>query len=770
MGVCVSGNRRQPEGASTAPALWLLVSGALSLLAFRLAPSRWSPSRIPAGLMCLALTALFQARPCVAQFPAEIEGTVLDAQTAAPVPFATIQPRDLVAVEAHGKGAFRLRGLDPGSLTLLITAIGYRPQQLVLTLASGEHRALDIRLEPALVVLPELVTTSSAERPGVTMLDRAEIESSGRADLGSLLEGQNGVLVERRGGPAGPATISIRGSGSSQVLVLLDGVPLNDALTGSADLSLVALGTLDSVILRRGGASDRYGSRAMGGVVQLYSRRGGDVDGLGIGARGGSWGERGFNGSAAASRAVGSGRLTAQANADLREVDGNFQFEVPAVRGGGTAQRINAGSQQRAAQGSAGYQWRGGDFRLRGDWLSVERGMPGSIVQQSLSAIQRQRRLGAGAEFQLHGTRVSWLTEFGVQHQRATFKDADPPFGGPYHDSVTALNVTAQSGVEFTPGSWTLSSGAELRSLRPRGSALSSSAPESQTYGGAWLSAALRRPWTSRGFLQFTAAARGDGGSGVGNPVISPRLSASAGQRGWSLSASWGHSFSPPSLGDLFFQEGVQVRANPELRPERVRNEVTVSAALSEQPLLGAGIRATVTAYRADIEDMILWSPNFAYVWSPNNFNIDRQGIEAEVTTRFPSLKTELGISGSYNDLTYTGSVLTGQVIYRPRWSANGHLDITALGTRAGLTARSVGPRRTGIGSDLNLLPAYAILDFHLSRRFRLGHLGLELSGGVDNFSDQRTTLLVDYPSPGRSWWLGTRLSLGQDGPGSSDQ
>ncbi|MEO8029729.1 MAG: TonB-dependent receptor [Gemmatimonadota bacterium] len=754
----------------TAPAIRLLITDPRSLIVLLPASPRWSTALLAAAPIVLLLVALFQAAPCAAQFPAEIEGAVTDAATGAPVPFATIQSPGLAAVETEGRGAFRLRGLDPGSLTLLITSIGYRPQQLVLTLANGEHRSLDIRLNPVLVVLPEVVTTTSAERPGVTVLGRAEIESSGRADLGSLLEGQNGVLIERRGGPGGPATISIRGSGSGQVLVLLDGVPLNDALTGSADLSLVALGTLDSVTIRRGGASERYGSRAMGGVVQLYSRRGGNVDGFGIGARGGSYGERGFSGSAAASRAEGSGRLTAQANADLRDVNGDFQFEVPSVRGGGTAQRINAGSEQRAAQGSAGYQWGGGDFRLRGDWLSVERGMPGTVVQQSLSATQRQRRLGGGADLRLHGGRVSWFTEFGVQHQRASFQDTDPPFGAPYHDSLTALNLTAQSGVDFTPGSWTLSSGVELRSLRPRGSALSSAAPETQSYGGAWLSAALRRPWTTSGFVQLSAAARGDGGSGVGDAVISPRLSASVGQGGWSLSASWGGSFSPPTLGDLFFQEGVQVRANPDLRPERVRNEVTLSAGLSEQPLLGAGIRATVTAYRADTEDMILWSPNFAYVWSPNNFNIDRQGVEAEVTTRLPSLNAEFGASAAYNRLTYTGSVLTGQVIYRPRWSGNSHLDFTALGIRAGLLARYVGARRTGIGSDLNRLPAFAILDFHLSRRFRLGHLGLELSGGVDNLSDQRTTLLVDYPSPGRSWWLGTRLSLGRDGPGSADQ
>jgi outer membrane cobalamin receptor len=198
-----------------------------------------------------------------------------------------------------------------------------------------------------------------------------------------------------------------------------------------------------------------------------------------------------------------------------------------------------------------------------------------------------------------------------------------------------------------------------------------------------------------------------------------------------------------------------------------VRDEVTLSAGLREQPLFGALVRTTLTAYHADIHDMILWSPDFRYIWSPHNFDVNRQGLEAELATRFPARNAELGLSGALNELTYVGPVLTGQVIYRPRWTASGHLDLALIGVRTGVLARYVGARRTGIGSELNQLPAFVTVDLHLSRGFRLGRTRLEVSGGVDNLFDERTSLLVDYPAPGRSWWLGTRLSLGQDGPAS---
>ena len=189
-----------------------------------------------------------------------------------------------------------------------------------------------------------------------------------------------------------------------------------------------------------------------------------------------------------------------------------------------------------------------------------------------------------------------------------------------------------------------------------------------------------------------------------------------------------------------------------------------MSAALQEQSLLGSLIRGSITGYRADIDDMILWTPNFAYIWSPHNFDIHRQGLEAEVVDRMPAIGAELGVNAAYSDLIYVGPVFEGQVIYRPHWTGSAHLDLGAPGFRAGLSARYVGTRRTGIGSSLNLLPAFVVADLRLSRRFRLGHGSLELSGGIDNLFDQRTTLLIDYPSPGRGWWVGTRIALGQDG------
>lgn len=721
---------------------------------------------VPGWLLVVLVSLLLPLR-LAAQFPAELEGSVSDASSGAPVPSATVQAGGAAAVETRGRGEFSIRGLEPGVLTLLVTALGYHPQRLTLTLSNGEHRTVSVRLVPAPIELPTVVANARTDRPGVTVLDRSAIAASGSADLGGLLAGQPGLLVERRGGPAGAATVSIRGGAANQALVLLDGVPLNDALTGSADISLVSLPALDSVVIQRGGASDRYGSRAMAGVVALYSRRAGSADGAQLGGRAGAWGERGGDGSISGATGGETARWSGHLSGGVRHVDGDFPFDVPAVRGGGTDVRANAASDQRNAQAGLGYASRGIELRVRGDWLSVDRGMPGTIVQQSLTAEQAQRRVGGGGNLRLSRGSLNWVTDFAVQHQRATFVDTAPQFSAPYHDSLTALTLTGQSGIDVAVGPVSVSAGLDLRYLRPRGTTLNDSTPASQTFGGLYLSGVLRRSWGTSGFVQLSAAARGDAGSGVGDPVLSPRLSVAAGKAGWSLAASWSESFSPPTLGDLFFQEGVQVRANPDLRPERVRNEINLTATVPQHQVLGTEVSASLSAYRADIDDMILWTPNFAFVWSPGNFDIARQGIEGEVTDRIPVLHASLGVNAAYSDLRYRGPVYQGQVIYRPHWTGAAHLEVGLLGFRLGGKARYVGVRRTGIGSGLNLLPAFVVADAQLARRFRIGRGTLELTAGIDNLFDQRTTLLIDYPSPGRGWWVGTRIALGQDRQGT---
>ncbi len=76
------------------------------------------------------------------------------------------------------------------------------------------------------------------------------------------------------GGRGSAASLFLRGAGTSQVLVLVDGVRLNAGASGGAALGGIALDAIDRIEIVRGNLSSVYGSSAIGGVVQIFTRKG----------------------------------------------------------------------------------------------------------------------------------------------------------------------------------------------------------------------------------------------------------------------------------------------------------------------------------------------------------------------------------------------------------------------------------------------------------------------------------------------------------------
>ncbi|NJS37081.1 MAG: TonB-dependent receptor [Brachymonas sp.] len=107
-----------------------------------------------------------------------------------------------------------------------------------------------------------------------TVLQQADIERSQASDVLGLLQREAGVQFTQNGGRGTASSLFLRGSASLQTLVLLDGIPLTrqDA-TGSLGLEHVAIEQIERVEIVRGNVSAIYGSGAIGGVIQIFSKR-----------------------------------------------------------------------------------------------------------------------------------------------------------------------------------------------------------------------------------------------------------------------------------------------------------------------------------------------------------------------------------------------------------------------------------------------------------------------------------------------------------------
>ncbi|MFU0433047.1 TonB-dependent receptor, partial [Acinetobacter baumannii] len=110
--------------------------------------------------------------------------------------------------------------------------------------------------------------------PHTTVVSRADIERSQAADAVTLLRREAGIEIAQNGGPGTNASLFMRGASSNQTLVLIDGVRVSSGTSGGAQIGQLMADQIDHIEIVRGNVSALYGSDAIGGVVQIFTRSG----------------------------------------------------------------------------------------------------------------------------------------------------------------------------------------------------------------------------------------------------------------------------------------------------------------------------------------------------------------------------------------------------------------------------------------------------------------------------------------------------------------
>jgi vitamin B12 transporter len=709
-------------------------------------------------MMLLVLgAATMVARRASSQVAAELRGRVTEVATGRPIGDARVEVvGGIEAARTDVDGAFTVRGLAPRAYVVRVRAIGHVSRDVDVTLANGRVTMLDVELEASPTVLGPVVVQSAASTAatGTTTFDRRTIEASGRRDVGELVASVPGVVVTQAGGPGSATHASIRGSSAGEVLVLVDGVALNSSITGEADLSRLSLDGVERVVVHPGAQSARYGSRAMAGVIEVETRR--PVRDASVVARAGAWGEQSGSVTLGDNRPVGPLRAGGSLSVDYRTLRGDFDYAVPNVRGGGTSTRTNDDIASHEVTGALTLDGDAANVAIRGGAESMRRGLAGTIVQPSSTARERGLRRSAGIDGGWRRGRFSWTAVSGLAHERSTFTDSTPPFGPPFHDTASATAYTASSVASFGPESATGSVGADVRATDVSSTMLSAGAPHWQRIAGVFAGVRATRALTTDTRLDVDAAARVDESSLTFGTTFSPRVTAALSRGLVTGSLSTGGAYTPPSLADQFFHEGVLVRPNPALRAEHVRNEVEARLSVADVAMGPALASAEVAAFRADVDGMILWMPDYRFIWSPSNNDARRSGWEASARTRLGI--TELQGTLTQSAVTYAGPVLTGQIAYRPRTTGTTTFSVGPSAVRLEIATRYVGERRTVPGSALNTLDPYWLTDIRVHSVFASRGWTIDGTLGIENAFDARVAMLPDYPFPSRGWTLGVRI------------
>ena len=129
--------------------------------------------------------------------------------------------------------------------------------------------------DPIVVTATRIPTRYNQLISDVSVVDQEEIRDYGsQAPISDILANEAGITVRTSGGLGTTTSVQMRGANTNQTILLVDGLRLNSAANGAAPWSFLPMPQFNRMEVVRGPTSSSYGSDAIGGVIQLFTRRG----------------------------------------------------------------------------------------------------------------------------------------------------------------------------------------------------------------------------------------------------------------------------------------------------------------------------------------------------------------------------------------------------------------------------------------------------------------------------------------------------------------
>ncbi len=636
---------------------------------------------------------------------------------------------------------------------------------------------------------PEILVEAARVGPEEDIMSRsgfsAVVNLSSRRhrveDVASILARSVGVRVRRYGGLGSPATMSIRGSSSSQVQFYLDGVPLNDPYSGVTDLNDISTGDLDRIEIYRGTSPTGFGGSSIGGTVNLVTAANGSgAAGSWLEAHGsaGSFGTRRLT----AAMRTPSGPLSLRLGGGYLESRGDFPF----TDDNGTpmnpdddaeALRLNNDFTRWNAAGRLGAAARGfDDLSVNFSMVSREGGIPGIGSNQSSAArSERERRIGylkvkptplAGRKLHIDGTVFySWTADrfddpggdIGLLRQSTDNRIVSKGGSVRSRAFVPAAALSIEAFLEGRNESFhprdLLPQPSEGPERKRRTVTASASAEFGMIGDRLFVTGGLRHEWSLSEFYDdpyFPWLPPVEQG-----PVERDETTPSAGFRAapakWlTIKGNWGKHYRLPSFYEMFGNSGT-VTGSPGLEPEKGTNMDIGIVCSGDRLWKISRPRFEAVYLDSELEGLILFFQNSQYTVKPRNigsatirgFELSASGLIAG-TLRASLNYTRLDSRDTSPIPYYNGNELPG----RPRNEAS-------LSTELFRRRWSVTWEFHYMGSNYldraNLAPSgeRKIHDLILVLRSPAHGISLSLEGR--NLSDQRIYDVSGFPLPGRT-------------------
>ena len=128
--------------------------------------------------------------------------------------------------------------------------------------------------EPVIVTATRTAQTTDETLASVTVITQEDIEKTGAKTLAEVLSGVQGINVTSNGAFGKVTSIFTRGTESDHTILLIDGIKFRSATSGAPSLQFIPVSQIERIEIVRGPRSSLYGSEAIGGVIQIFTKKG----------------------------------------------------------------------------------------------------------------------------------------------------------------------------------------------------------------------------------------------------------------------------------------------------------------------------------------------------------------------------------------------------------------------------------------------------------------------------------------------------------------
>jgi vitamin B12 transporter len=576
-----------------------------------------------------------------------------------------------------------------------------------------------------------------------TVVTRAEIDRWQAKSLTDVMRRLPGVDVAQNGGIGQSSSLFIRGTNSSHVLILIDGIRLNQAgISGSSDLSQIPLSLVQRIEYIRGARSAVYGSDAIGGVVNIITGRA--QPGTTLTAGVGSKGYQSYDGST--QQMLG--------DATTLTLAGNYTytrgFDVGAgyPNDYGPAQGDRDGFMSKTLYGNLEHQFSDelSGF-VRGYGFDNRTAYDGSYSYDSsythiLGLADTRQLYSQTWDTGLRFNRDIYSTQLIASYSRTKDINYDPR-NGRYGDASTFDDVTQynlQWGNTVQVGQGAISGGVDWQkeTTEPGTNYLADGYEQRNT--GVYLTGQQQF-----GSVTLEGAVRGDDNNQFGWHNTWQTAASWEFISGYRVFASYGTAFKAPNLSQVY-SPGY---GNPDLDPEKSKQWEGGFEGLT------GPVNWRVSGYRNDIDNLIDSDPTTYRYYNINKARI--KGIEA--TASFDT--GPLGHQISYDYVDARDGETDEQLVRRAKQQVKYQLDWTIYNLDWSVTYHYLGDR---FDNDFNSYP---------TRRVKLGGVSLwdlavsypvtsqlTVRGRIANLFDKDYETVYGYQTPGTEYYLSASYSF----------